>query len=153
MPMITAPNTSDPLENHARLRLLHLIRRHLIGEIPPDTRWHEVRDLTDNELTELHIIAQCGWDAPGQDNNELLSVAVRMPKPLLGQPSIWCPLLLWGHDKAGPFTIIEGNNRLVAYASSGARGVAIPVLIGLSPTPCLFHIFDQCGVIANDLWK
>jgi hypothetical protein len=57
MPMITSPNTTDPMENHARLRLLHLIRRQLIGEIPPDTRWYEVRNLTDNELPELHAIA------------------------------------------------------------------------------------------------
>jgi hypothetical protein len=153
MPMITSPNTNDPLENLARLRLLHLIRRHLIGEVPPDTRWYEVRNLTDNELSELHVISRCGWDAAGQDNNELLRVAVRRPQPLLGQPSVWPPPILWGHNKAGPFTIIEGNNRLVAYAATAARGIAIPVFIGLSPSLCYWHIFDQCSVIANDLWR
>jgi hypothetical protein len=153
MPMITSPNTSDPQENHARLRLLHLIRRALIGEIPPDTRWYEVRNLTDNELPELHVIARSVWDAPGQDNNELRHVAARKPRLLSSQPSSWPPPILWGHDKAGPFTIIEGNNRLVAYAGTAARGIAIPVLIGLSPSLCLWHIFDQCGVIAHDLWK
>jgi hypothetical protein len=64
MPMIKSPNFDDTLENHARLRLLFLTRRQLIGEIPPDTRWYEVRNLTDNELPELHVIARCGWDAP-----------------------------------------------------------------------------------------
>jgi hypothetical protein len=41
-----------------RWRLLHAIRRHLIGELPSETQWHEVRDLTDNELSELHVIAR-----------------------------------------------------------------------------------------------
>jgi hypothetical protein len=154
MPMIESPNIGDPAENHARLRLLYLIRRQLIGEIPPDTQWHEVRNLTDNELTELHVIARSGWDAPGQDNNELLRVAARMPRSLLGPPSNWPQPILWGHDKAGPFTIVEGNNRLTAYASTSPRArLAIPVLVGLSPTPCLFHIFDPSAWVANDLWK
>jgi hypothetical protein len=153
-PMITSPNIGDAAENHARLRLLHLVRRQLIGEIPPDTQWHEVRNLTDSELAELHVIARSGWDAPGQDNNELLRVAARMPRPLLGPPTNWPAPILWGHDKAGPFTIIEGNNRLVAYASTSPRaGLAVPVLVGLSPTPCLFHVFDPRACIANDLWK
>jgi hypothetical protein len=89
MPMITSPNLSDPMENRARRRLLHLFRRQLIGEIPPDTRWFEVRNLTDNELPELHAIARCGWDAPGKDNNELLRVAARNPRQLSRQPSIY----------------------------------------------------------------
>src|SRR5271155_4083385 len=149
---ITSPNITDPSENHMRLRWLHQIRRWIIGEIPPDTRWFEVHDLTDNELAELHVIARCGWDAPGQDNNELLRVAVRKPhhlKPL----TEWKRPILWGHVERGPFTIIDGNNRLTGYASSNLRGIAIPVLVGLSPTPCYWHIFDQCGVVAQDLWK
>jgi hypothetical protein len=140
--LITSANTSDPLENHSRLRLLHLIRRALIGEIPPDTRWYEVRNLTDNQLPELHVLARSVWDAPGQDKNELFCVAARRrPQRLSAQPSSWHSPILWGHDKAGPFTIIEGNNRLVAYAGTAARGIAIPVLIGLSPSLCLWHIF------------
>jgi hypothetical protein len=153
-PLIASPNLGDPAENHARLRLLYLIRRPLIGEIPPDTQWHEVHNLTDNELAELHVIAHSGWDAPGQDRNELLQVAARMPRTLSGPPSSWPPPILWGHSKAGPFTIIEGNNRLTAYAAASPRPrLAIPVLVGVSPTPCFFHIFDPTAWVANDLWK
>ena len=153
MVLIDSPNLDDPQANHMRLRYLHLSRCHLIGEIPPDTRWYEVRHLTDKELSELHVIARCGWDDPS-DKNELLRVASRRPKALTSQPTSWARPILWGHEEAGPFTIIEGNNRLTAYASQGQqRGLMIPALVGLSPTPCFFHVFDQANKVANDFWK
>jgi len=151
-PELATPNIKDPRQNHQRLRYLLLIRRLMIGEIPPDTEWFEVRTLTDNDLADLHVIARCGWDDP-RDRNELPQVAARRPEPLLQPPAEWPPVILWGHERGGPFTIIEGNHRLTAYAASGSRGsLAIPVVVGLSPTPCFWHIFDQCGKLANDLW-
>jgi hypothetical protein len=153
MALIDSPNISDPRENHARLRYLYCSRGHLIGEIPPDTQWYEVRNLTAEGLSELHVIARCGWDHSG-DRNELLRVVLRRPSALTSQPSSWARPILWGHEKAGPFTILEGNNRLVAFASQGQQSaLMIPALVGLSPTPCCFHIFDPPDVIANDLWK
>jgi hypothetical protein len=153
MALIDAPNIRDPHTNHKRLRYLLSSRRHLIGEIPPDTRWYAVQNLTDSELSELHVIARCGWDHP-DDRNELLQVALRRPCALTNQPGSWARPILWGHEKAGPFTILEGNNRLTAYASQGRPpGLMIPALVGLSPTPCCFHIFDPANVVANDLWK
>jgi hypothetical protein len=153
--VIESADTSDPYENHTRLRMLYLRRAGLIGEIPPDTRWYEVRMLTDEELSELHVIARCGWDDPfGQDMNELYRVAARRPMNLTSQPGDWCRPILWGHGEVGPFTIIEGNNRLTAYASKNHKiGLAIPVLIGLSPTPCYFHIFDPPQILVHDFWK
>jgi hypothetical protein len=59
--------------------------------------------------------------------------------------------ILWGHSKAGPFTIIEGNKRLIAYAATGETTINIPVLIGLSPMRCLWHILDQAPPIMQDL--
>ena|SRR5712691_10722761 len=153
MALIDSPNARDPQANHARLRYLYCIRAQLIGEIPPDTQWYEVRNLTDEELSELHVIARCGWDSPS-DKNELLRVASRLPKQLISRPTVWERPILWGHEKAGPFTIIEGNNRLVAYAYKGQQsGLMIPALVGLSSTPCFFHIFDPPNKIANDLWR
>jgi hypothetical protein len=153
MELIDSPNVRDAQANHARLRHLYRIRAHLIGEIPPDTRWYEVRNLTDEELSDMHVIARCGWDHPS-DKNELMRVASRLPKQLIKQPTAWERPILWGHEKGGPFTIIEGNNRLVAYASKGKQStLAIPALVGLSSTPCFFHIFDPPNKIANDLWR
>src|SRR5262249_19706612 len=138
------------VENHVRLRLLCLIRRHLICEIPPDTEWYEVRNLTDNELPELRIIGRCGLD--WADNNELLKV--REKRPLTKPPSEWRSIVLFAHDQAGPFTIIEGNHRLAAYASSGQRELDIPVYVGLSEMPFFFNCFDkEPGKIVNDCWR
>jgi hypothetical protein len=153
MNAVDTPNTSDPVENHLRLRLLYYFRCFLFAEIPPDTEWFEVRYLTDNELNQLRVVGRCSWDDRA-DQNELAKVAARRPEKLNSPPTSWGRLILWGHDRQGPFTILEGNHRLVAYAStSPLPGLSIAVLVGLSPTPCFFHILDPPRVIANDLWK
>jgi hypothetical protein len=153
--LIDQPDLAKPQENHHRLRLLYCRRANLLGEIPPDTEWYKVENLTDAELDELYAIARCGWDDPaGADKNELRRVARRRPEPLTKLPTEWPRPILWGHGKGGPFTIMEGNHRLTGYASTiAAPSIEIPILVGLSPTPCYFHIFDPPYIIANDLWK
>jgi len=151
--IIDNPDLTNSLQNHLRLKLLFIIRRWIVGEIPLDTIWYEVQNLTDQELNELHVIARCGWDDPG-DRNELRKVAMRKPEKLISGPIDWRRPVLWGHSKDGPFTIIEGNHRLIAYASnSSTSGLKISALVGLSPTPCTYHIHDPADVIARDLWK
>ncbi len=154
--LIDAPDLGDPRQNGERLRLLYRTRRHLLGEIPPDTKWHRVRMLRDGHLPQLRLIARCGWDAkPGeaQDNNELPRAAFRHSQPLRGDPNNWRGVVLWGHDQSGPFTILEGNNRLAAYVSSGGKGLAIETFVGTSPSNCFWHIDDPPDVILNHLWK
>jgi hypothetical protein len=152
--LLDTANIDDPTENFSRLRLLCRYRCVFLGEIPPDTRWYEVCNLTHDELFELHVVGRCGWDDPaGQDRNEVFKVAERKNKQLLSAPSEWKSICLWGHSKEGPFTIIEGNNRLVAYASSQRRDLNIPVIVGLSPSFFYFNLYDPVGVLVHDLWK
>ncbi len=156
MRIVDAPNLNDPIENHYRLRILYYFRAHLLGEVPPDTQWFEVQYLTDRELSELHAVSRCGWENPTDpsDHNELAKVAVRKPIKLDELPADWKRIILWGHRREGPFTILEGNKRLTAYASTlPSPGLRIPVLVGISPTPCLWHFEDAPRKIANDLWK
>jgi len=143
-------NLNDVEENRARLRILYVIRNVFVLEIPPDTEWFEVQSLTDGELTELHVVNYAEWNDPG-DKNELAKVAARKPSPLRAPPSSWETPILWGHDRNGPFTIIEGNNRLTAYSGSGQSGLDISVLIGLSPMRCHWHIFDRTPLLIYDL--
>jgi hypothetical protein len=154
MAVVDAPDIKDPRENHFRLRLLYYFRCQLMCEIPPDTQWFEVQNLGQEELSELRVAGRCGWDDP-VDNNELLNVAVRRPSVLKADPATWRKPILWGHDRNGPFTILEGNNRLTAYVSDGAKQntLSIPVQIGLSSLPCVFHLPDPPVILANDLWK
>jgi len=150
--VIDHPDTTDPRQNHLRLRLLYYARLELMAEIPPDTTWHEVHALTEHDLGDLRIMARCGWDTPS-DRNELLLAARRLPKePLRAVPSSWKKPILWGHDVHGPWTILEGNHRLMAYAANDMPApLSVPVLLGLSPTPCLWHLPDEPGMLANDL--
>jgi len=150
---------SDAEGNRARLRLLYMYRIVFMVEIPPDTNWYEVRTLTDQELKELHVVNYHTFNDPA-DQNELMKVAARKaaveqrinekidPR---SQPSDWEPPILWGHTKAGPFSIIEGNKRLIAYAASGQTGIDTPVLIGLSPMRCHWHILDKATFLMYDL--
>ena len=50
----------------------------------------------------------------------------------------------------GPFTILEGNNRMVAYAASGAEAVIPRVYVGVSPSPCIWHGPDRKALLVKD---
>jgi hypothetical protein len=142
----------DAEQNHARLRLLYLIRSMFVGEIPPDTDWYAVDSLTDDDLPELRAVNHQDWTDP-HDENELPKVALRKQFALQSTPDTWESPILFGHDKAGPFTILEGNNRLTAYARSGQSGLSIPVIVELSQLPCIWHIVDKTTPLLYDLWK
>ena len=153
MALIDSPDIGDPLQNHKRLRLLYQRRRWLFGEIPPDTKWYNVQSLTDTELDELHVIARCPFDDPN-DKNELRKVGARRSEVLQCPPIKWHRPIVWRHDKIGPFTIIEGNHRLIAYASAPSPGgLLINTVVGLSQMPCYFHFDDPPDILMNDLWK
>jgi hypothetical protein len=152
-PLVEGIDLGNPAHNHARLRLLHLMRAQLWAEIPPDTVWYEVTALTGQALAHIRVIARCGWDHPAH-RNELAAVAARLPEPLLQPPASWPRPILWGHARSGPLTIIEGNHRLLGYASQARpAGLHLQALVGLSPTPCCWHLDDPAMAIANDLWK
>lgn len=148
--LLDTPNIDDPEENRGRLRLFYIARWVFFFEIPPDTCWYEVHHLRDDDLAALHTVNFGEWNDPG-DRNELIKVAARKQFDLLSSPEEWGSIILWGHERSGPFTIIEGNHRLTAYARSGRSGLNIPVFVGLSGLKCHWHILDQCPVIVQDL--
>jgi hypothetical protein len=148
--LLDQADLNDPEQNRARLRLLYVIRNIYVLEIPPDTEWYEVASLTDADLAELHAVNHQTW-TDANDRNELQSVAMRKRLAMSSDPSTWDPPILWGHDRSGPFTILEGNNRLTAYAGSGRTGLSIPVLVGLSAMKCVWHILDGATPLVGDL--
>lgn len=151
--LLDAPDIDDPEQNYMRLRMLYRIRSVFFGEFPPDTAWFEAKNLTNAELVELRVVGRCGWDDPDHDQNELLSVAKRSNEVLTVPPAEWKPVALWGHTKAGPFTIVEGNHRLVAYARSQRVDLNIPVLVGLSPNNFSYNLADRPWTLFHDMWK
>jgi hypothetical protein len=157
--LLDQADLNDAEGNRARLRLLSMYRNVFMVEIPPDTEWYEVRSLTDDELQELHVVNYQTFNDPA-DKNELMKVAARKASveqkingkiELRSSPANWEPPILWGHSRDGPFTIIEGNKRLIAYAASGESGINIPVLIGLSRMRCCWHILDDATFLMQDL--
>jgi len=140
--LIEKPDLSDAEQNSKRFALLVQIRGPLLQWIPCSTEWYLVKSLEETHLHQLLVIARCGWDSPS-DRNELFSVAMRKLITLHTNPNDWATPILWGHTKEGPFTILEGNNRLVAYTSTNPRPkLSIPVYIGLSRDYCVWHYLD-----------
>jgi hypothetical protein len=135
--------------NRARLRLFYQPRLVFLVEIPPDTVWYKVHNLRHTQLNELRTVNYGDWKNPAE-KNELLKVAARKNLDYKKPWNEWEPPILWGHDSKGPFTIIEGNNRLTGYAGSRHTDLDIPVFVGLSPTSCHWHIIDDCGPLMND---
>ena len=144
---------NDPEQNRQRLRVLYLARHMFVGEISPDTLWYEVSNLTDDDLDDIFAVNHSDWKSAG-DQNEIRKVAVRQGQRLETEPASWKPLILRGHTRIGPFTILEGNNRLSAYVLSGRSDLNVPVFVGLSPLRCSLHIKDGSPpFLLYDLWK
>jgi hypothetical protein len=142
--LLRSGDLADDAANQERFRRLWGIRGGLLQYIPHDTEWYHVRHLTDDDLGELRVIYNNAWDDLASHHNELLRVAALKPEPLTKPSAVWERPILWGHSRAGPFTIFEGNHRLIGYASQNPReGLSIPVLVGLSPSLCrAWHIVD-----------
>jgi hypothetical protein len=154
LPVIDSPNLRDPVENHKRLRLLYIKRGPFIVEIPPDTEWWEIHGFTENELDELYLSARyhpSPWNDAGV--NKLDKAAAIIPQDPIPMP--WSGrIILWGHDKAGPFTIMEGNHRLLGYARDKTRSpLNIDVYVGISPSYCYWHALDPAIWFGRDLYK
>jgi hypothetical protein len=151
--VIDNPNLDDPVENHKRLRLFYIKRGKFMVEIPPDTQWWEVASLSENELDELYLSARHTQPWSGK---KLAAAASAFGEPLTSQPREWPGrIILWGHDRKGPFSIIEGNHRMLAYACAAIPRppLNIPVYVGLSSSYCWWHYADPPIWLGHDLYK
>jgi hypothetical protein len=148
--LLDSADLANPDQNRARLRLLYGARNIFSLEIPPDTEWYNVRNLKHEHLNELLVVNHPAWNDPAH-HNELHEVAKLKNRSLEKPPSEWDSPILWGHDRNGPFTIMEGNNRLASYVASGRTDLDIPAFIGLSPLKCLYHLPDGARPLIRDM--
>jgi hypothetical protein len=128
--LIDSPNLRDPIGNEKRLSLLKTSFRRapLWDAIPETTQWFRVEYLRYSHLDQLLVIPEKGW----------LNFASRIPKEM-SDPERWAPPILWGHNKEGPFTVLEGNNRINWIAAKRYSRLELGVLIGLSADRCPWH--------------
>ena len=147
--VIDDADLGNAVQNNLRSSLLWFTRGGLLQWIPMDTRWFEVRSLCFRHFHQVRAINCPPWTSAA-DSNELLKVAARQPEELKGCISAWQPPILWGHDREGAFTILEGNHRLTALAGSAQRSeCALPVYVGLSAALCRWHMPDKSALIAQ----
>jgi len=141
--LITEPDLTDATQNLTRRRLLQSVRSVILERIPADTIWFEVRQLNARHFWQLHNIHRSDWSRH-TDTNELLKTAHVRPETLRqesGSWGSWRPIL-WGHNRGGPFTIIEGNHRLNALAGAAParqENVRMVTYVGISDRPCEWH--------------
>jgi hypothetical protein len=141
--LLESPALGDANEDQIRSWLLAKTRDPLLWYIPSSTDWFMVKHLRRRHFTELHVINHSDWTSSA-DRNELLKVSRRRPEPLYGPSTSWASPILWGHSKAGPFTILEGNHRLTALAgSTDSPEMPLIVYIGLSKSMCHWRLLDH----------
>jgi hypothetical protein len=145
---VDAADLHDAVGNDLRFALLWQFRGGLLQWIPQDTDWYQVSALRERHFHQLRAINFSDWNNPA-DENELEKVAVRKPLALQGAVSAMDPPILWGHDRDGPFTILEGNHRMTALAASERQraATALSVYVGLSPGLCRWHRPDREALI------
>ena len=143
--LIDSPDLANETSNSLRRIILGSLREPLLRHIPGDTVWWRVESLRDLHLDQLLVIGSDDWRS-ANDRNELLAVSRRRGEPLRHPPAAWEPAILWGHDPTGPFTILEGNNRLVNYARIADGSLAVTCYVGLSSAPCLWHLPDRSHI-------
>lgn len=141
--LITEPDLTDTTQNQTRRRLLQSVRRSLLSQIPQDTGWFEVRHLGARHFWQLRNIHRSDWSRYSA-TNELLKTARTSPERLRQESASWGSWrpILWGHNRTGPLTIIEGNHRLTALAGAPPvrqENIRMMAYVGISSRPCEWH--------------
>jgi hypothetical protein len=112
--------------------------------------------LTEDDVDQLCVSAKhkAEWDSLGNNLNRVAAAVQPEPEPLKAPPEAWARIILWGHEKAGPFTIIEGNHRMLSWAHSNPRPVLnISAYVGISPSYCFWHHADPAVQIGQGLFR
>jgi hypothetical protein len=130
--LVAAPNLQDQEQNEIRRALFNARHESLWRELPKDTDWFEA-EIQASDLLRLQVFPRAQWLklAPGdfglmrvaqriRDNRyrNRLAEAFRQKidhlRHRLEQDDLAGTILLIGRSERGPFTILDGNHRLVA---------------------------------------
>ncbi|HEX3353036.1 MAG TPA: hypothetical protein VHS34_09460 [Terriglobales bacterium] len=130
--VVTAPNLSDAVENAVRQALLFVRHGALWRELPEGTQWFEV-EIEKSDLERIRVFPRAQWRRMARGNFGLPDVSQRIAGGdcsdvadeafLLKIQQLrtrledgWLPgaVLLIGLNQSGPFTLLDGNHRMVA---------------------------------------
>jgi len=150
--MVTNPNLADPDENEVRRALLFVRHGALWRELPRGTEWFEA-EITDSDLDRIRVFPRAQWRKLALGDFAISHVAQRLEdaryrdraahaflakierlRDRLAQNAAAGAVLIIGQNGSGPFTILDGNHRLVAAMNTSPEAVGrLRFFCGLSP--------------------
>jgi len=158
--LVTKPRLNDPAENAKRRALLFIRHLPLWRELPKGTEWYEV-EIKPADLDQIRVFPRALWRKLARGNFTLTAVIERIRayrgrdlavktflakiaslQEWLRQDNAEGAVLLIGLNESEPFTILDGNHRLVAASMSSPEAMQkLRFLCGLSPrmTECCWY--------------
>ena len=158
--LVVNPRFDDPAENAKRRALLFIRHLPLWRELPKGTEWYEV-EIKSADLDQIRVFPRALWRKLARGNFTLTAVIDRIRayrghdlalmtflakiaslREWLSQDDAKGAVLLIGLNEREPFTILDGNHRLVAASMSPPEAMQkLRFLCGLSPrmTECCWY--------------
>jgi len=158
--LVTDPDIEDDEQNSVRRALFNVRHGQLWRELPSDTQWFEA-EIRANDLDRLQVFPRAQWRKLARGDYGLPQVAQRVlderyrkrtTEAFLGkiddlrahlrQDFNGSAVLLIGVRESGPFTILDGNHRMVAVMLTSHDSLKrFRFFCGLSPrmARCCWH--------------
>ncbi len=150
--LVVTPDLEHEGQNKVRRALFNVRHRSLWKQLPADTEWYEV-EMEAKDLERIHVFPRAQWRRFAAGDFGLTQVALRIVderyragasaaflekidnlRGLLNEEYAAGAVLLIGQDERGPFTILDGNHRLVAALQTSAPALnRFRFFCGLSP--------------------
>jgi O-antigen/teichoic acid export membrane protein len=151
-PLMENPDFANATQNAKRRALLFIRHGALWRELPKGTEWFEVQ-MDSMSLDRTRVFPRAQWRKLARGDYAIGEVAQRIASAASGKASEerffskiqdlrrWLPeeanpgaILLIGLDGTGPFTILDGNHRLVAATLTSSETLQkLRFFCGLSP--------------------
>ena len=150
--LVTSPNFADPAENEVRRALLFIRHAALWREIPEETEWYEA-EIQYSDLHRIRAFPRAHWRKLALGDFAITQIAQRIAddqsrqvagrnfltkiddlRHHLAQNGEGGAVLIIGLNENGPFTILDGNHRLLAAMLNSPEAVGrLRFFCGLSP--------------------
>lgn len=128
--LLVSPNFDGGSQNTIREKLLYATRSSLLDRLPADTNWHIIR-LSSEEFSSLFVIRESGWEQSfgqhakvggvskqllaGKRSDNPSTDKMHAIKASIGGHDFSDKLTLIATNVNGPYTIIDGNHRAIAF--------------------------------------
>jgi O-antigen/teichoic acid export membrane protein len=157
--VVFSPDLSDSTENAKRRALLFIRHLSLWKEVPQGTMWHEV-EINERALGEIRVFPRAHWRRLARGNFSITQVVenIRKRRDTLDAPFLekiggigdrfsrdgqdMGAAILIGMNEDEPFTVLDGNHRLVAALLASPRRLdKLRFFCGFSPrmTGCCWY--------------